>query len=545
MKTYTLATLLVIALVLAACQPATPIPPTATLTAEPPTSTPTSTPTITPTYTPTITSTPTITATPTVGPGGFPRRFHVEGNAFVDQFGQKMIFRGMASPDPTLMSACTSPNKCGDPNMPAFNKNYYQAFASWGPNILRVPITPFSLYTYGLDATLRALDQTIAWAGENHMYVIIDFHSVGWFPDNWFGSDGSRTTIEEWTGFWKTVSSRYANNDVVAFYELFSEPALPWDLHPYYPYPKKDWLTWKGLVETLVNDTIRPNDPDKIVLVGGLLSAYDLSYVAGAPIADSSNNVAYSTHPYPSGFENQHLSWDSAFGNLSKKYAVFATEYGYDSPDINIGGSPYHQAIMDYLEAHQISWTAWIFAATWSPIFLKDNQTFETTESGTFFRSRLLELNLPSVPTPTLPMPKPTATGRPGNLAYGKAVTASSIEWSGNPAEDAVDGDSTTRWSSGYSDPQWIKVDLGAIYHINRVVLNWEAAYGVAYKIQISSDGSNWETIYSTTNGDGNIDDLSVSGSGRYVRMYGTSRAVIGGGSFGYSLYEFEAYGVP
>jgi hypothetical protein len=87
-------------------------------------------------------------------------------------------------------------------------------------------------------------------------------------------------------------------------------------------------------------------------------------------------------------------------------------------------------------------------------------------------------------------------------------------------------------------------VDLGAVYHVNRVALNWEA-YGVAYEIQISSDGSNWETIYSTTSGDGGIDDLSVSGSGRYVRMYGTSRAVIHGNSYGYSLYEFEVYGVP
>jgi len=55
----------------------------------------------------------------------------------------------------------------------------------------------------------------------------------------------------------------------------------------------------------------------------------------------------------------------------------------------------------------------------------------------------------------------------------------------------------------------------------------------------------NGETIYSTTNGDGWIDDLSVSGSGRYVRMVGKSRVEIGGASYGYSLYEFEVYGAP
>jgi hypothetical protein len=132
-----------------------------------------------------------------------------------------------------------------------------------------------------------------------------------------------------------------------------------------------------------------------------------------------------------------------------------------------------------------------------------------------------------------------------GNLALGKPVTASSSEGSNYLAEYAVDGDPATRWSSEFSDPQWIQVDLGAVYAIRRVVLNWEASYAVKYEIQISSDGSTWETVYSTTNGDGGMDDLSVSGSGRYVRMAGTSRAVIEGNSYSYSLYEFEIYGAP
>jgi aryl-phospho-beta-D-glucosidase BglC (GH1 family) len=175
------------------------------------------------------------------------------------------------------------------------------------------------------------------------MYVIIDFHSAGWFPDNWYLDEGADTTVEEWTGFWKTISSRYANNDVVAFYELFNEPALYWETHQY-PYPSEDWSTWKGLVENLLINTIRPNDPDKTILVGGLLSAYDLSYVAGAPIADISNNVAYSTHPYPTWIPVFHLGWDTAFGNLSSQYPIFATEYGYGNdpccPEPDIGGIP-------------------------------------------------------------------------------------------------------------------------------------------------------------------------------------------------------------
>jgi hypothetical protein len=124
-------------------------------------------------------------------------------------------------------------------------------------------------------------------------------------------------------------------------------------------------------------------------------------------------------------------------------------------------------------------------------------------------------------------------------LSQGRTATASSTESAGFPASAAVDGNSGTRWSSAFSDPQWLAVDLGAAHTIGRVVLAWEAAYGRAYQIQTSPDGATWTTIYSTTGGDGGTDDLTVSGTGRYVRMYGTAR----GTAYGYSLWEFQAYG--
>jgi hypothetical protein len=104
-----------------------------------------------------------------------------------------------------------------------------------------------------------------------------------------------------------------------------------------------------------------------------------------------------------------------------------------------------------------------------------------------------------------------------------------------------VDGNSTTRWASAYSDEQWIQVDLGAIYNIERVVLNWDAAYGKGYELQVSGDGVNWMATNSTTMGDGGRDTLKVSGVGRYVRMYGMQP----GTKWGYSLWEFDVYGTP
>jgi mannan endo-1,4-beta-mannosidase len=129
----------------------------------------------------------------------------------------------------------------------------------------------------------------------------------------------------------------------------------------------------------------------------------------------------------------------------------------------------------------------------------------------------------------------------PGNLAQGKPVTASSNDgWADSPAAVA-DGNMGSRWASQWSDPQWVRIDLEGNYNLNRVVLEWESAYGRAYQIQVSNDGSNWTTISTVSNGNGGRDEINLTGTGRYIRMYGTARAT----QWGYSLWEFEVYGEP
>ncbi len=125
-------------------------------------------------------------------------------------------------------------------------------------------------------------------------------------------------------------------------------------------------------------------------------------------------------------------------------------------------------------------------------------------------------------------------------LSQGKPATASSTENAGaNAASAAFDGDTTTRWSSQFSDPQWIQVDLGATASITTIKLNWEAAYATAFLLQTSADATNWTTIKSVTGATGGNQSYAVTGSGRYVRMYGTARV----GGYGYSLWEFQVYG--
>lgn len=125
------------------------------------------------------------------------------------------------------------------------------------------------------------------------------------------------------------------------------------------------------------------------------------------------------------------------------------------------------------------------------------------------------------------------------NIALNKTAVASSIENAAFPASAAFDGNGTTRWSSQYSDPQSIYVDLGKRYDLCKVVLRWETALGKDFKIQLSDDAVNWSTLITITGNTDLENYLPINGSARYVRMYGTARGTV----YGYSLWEFEVYG--
>jgi hypothetical protein len=126
--------------------------------------------------------------------------------------------------------------------------------------------------------------------------------------------------------------------------------------------------------------------------------------------------------------------------------------------------------------------------------------------------------------------------------AAGRPATASSTEMAGFEPGKAVDGSSTTRWSASFTDNQWWRVDLGRTRKLERVSINWEAAYASRYRIMTSTDGMSYSLAA----------DVSISSPGvrsttfaprdaRYVRIEGVTR----GTPWGMSFWEVQAFGAP
>lgn len=136
-----------------------------------------------------------------------------------------------------------------------------------------------------------------------------------------------------------------------------------------------------------------------------------------------------------------------------------------------------------------------------------------------------------------VPPPIPPATLIPAT------ATASSVGPAG-AAYLTVDGLLATRWESQHGiDPSWLVLDLGATHTLTQTVIYWEAANAGTYRIEGSADNTTWQTIATETGGlfGNRTDTVNLSGSYRYVRMYGLTRSPTN--VYGYSIFEMEVYG--
>ena len=310
------------------------------------------------------------------------QKISVRGNQFYDEDGKVFVFRGMniAAPDRVLAEG-------------QWNKRLFEELKDWGANTVRLPIHPIGWRLTGEKKILEMIDEAVVWANSLDMYIIIDWHSIGYLPDGLFQRHMYRTSEQETLTFWQTIASRYVGVNTVAVYEIFNEPT---DIGG--KAGKADWQVWKAFNEKVI-DLIYAHDNEKIPLVAGFNWAYDLSYVIESPI--EREGVAYVSHPYPQKEqpdprtkESLFKLWTESWGHVADTYPIIATEIGWVSADGRgahipvIDDGSYGPMIAEYMKSKGISWTGWCFDPAWSPTMIED-WTFKPTQQGKFFKQLL------------------------------------------------------------------------------------------------------------------------------------------------------------
>ena len=124
---------------------------------------------------------------------------------------------------------------------------------------------------------------------------------------------------------------------------------------------------------------------------------------------------------------------------------------------------------------------------------------------------------------------------------YDGVTVFASSEW--DAASKAIDGNTGSRWESEHGvDPQYLTVDFGNLYSIKDIAIYWEGASAKEYNVEVSTDGTNFQTLTQVTDTHGNRTDnlkLSKEIKVRTVRIYCTSRTTV----YGDSIYEIGFYG--
>ena len=268
----------------------------------------------------------------------------------------------------------------------------YDNIASWGANVVRIPLSQANWLGRRCDPTAYKgmVDSAVEKANARGMYVILDLHwtDVGGKAacDGPACRSGQQPMPDsDSVVFWDGVAARYANNPGVMF-DLYNEPYVyhkPW---VYNAPDAASWQCWKhggctvyaseqtsprdrrtGKPKPLaykavgmqkLYDTVRTRAPKNVVLTGGLDWAYDLSGV-GKGYAIDGTNIVYDTHVYTQ-WHNTTADWDQHFGYLTKTHPVSATEFGSIdcTADVTRRLVDYFDAPMDKPE-NSMSWTIW------------------------------------------------------------------------------------------------------------------------------------------------------------------------------------------
>jgi len=288
----------------------------------------------------------------------------VQGNELLAG-GTAVMLRGVAVGDPILARE-------GRPL-----SDYERIAREWHANVVRISLHP-SVWKYKPHAeVLEALDREIQAALGNGMYVIVDWHTIGW-PNGYYEkiekawtddpADLYDSNFDLAKSFWEEVSARFGKDGRIIF-ELWNEPVRTKKEEDEEIPP--EWEQMKPFFAELLG-IVRAHSGN-VVLATGNDWAYDLRGIREDPLAGE--NVAYSWHIYANTDDNDEEQWAEHLDGLQKVAPVMVTEWGFqehtDEAFRGTAKSFGRKFVRDFLEGRRLHSTAWCWHPDWTPVMLE------------------------------------------------------------------------------------------------------------------------------------------------------------------------------
>ncbi len=298
---------------------------------------------------------------------------HTEGKEIVDGNGKKLLLRGTnlgnwlvpegymwhlnnGGPESpreieALITELVGPQKARE-FWHTYRDNYITQedihfIKQCGFNSIRVPIH-YKFFESDDAEGFTLLDRVIRWAGQEHLYIIVDMHAApgGQTGKNIDDSDGypwlfSDASAQEKTiAIWQRIATRYRDNSTVLGYDLLNEPI------PNYTGLEK----YKPMLEPLYKQiaaAIRKVDSHHILILGGANWDGDFA-VFGTPF---DKNVIYTFHRYHAPAEQGTV----------QNYVDFRERYGAPVWLGESGENPdeWIRKFVSVLETNDIGWAFW------------------------------------------------------------------------------------------------------------------------------------------------------------------------------------------
>ena len=280
------------------------------------------------------------------------------------------------------------------------------AISDWHVNVIRLPLAQDRWFGKAPEQkdegkAYRALvDQVVQLCAGQGCYIILDLH---WSDAGEWGKQIGQHVMPDQNSleFWKSCATTYSNHPAVIF-DLYNEPHdVSWDVwlkggqvteKAFRRNPQK---TYQAVGLQALVDTVRATGAKNVIIAGGLDWAYDMSgFLEGKQLADpTGNGVIYANHAYP--FKGDTVErWLAKMEKASKVIPIIVSEFGAESrgPGAPKGqtGEQWVRRVLQLLEDHEWSWTAWDLHPAAGPRLISDWKYTPTPSFGAWVKQALL-----------------------------------------------------------------------------------------------------------------------------------------------------------